>query len=604
MALPANLTTVTVSHKHTNLGGAAMTGTVTWTSSADLLSDSEDTTINASSIRVALDLTGAWSVVVPVVDDPDVEPNGWTYTVTFNLTDPATGLAVTRTQTVQVTASMAPVIDWGELVPATLVAETSPYGRLAVANTWTQDQTFSGALRLSDPATLPATDPTGGGTLFADAGALKWRSPGGIEVLSGGATPLSVKAYGAVGDGVADDSAAIQAAINTAAVTKSIVFLPPGLYKIGTPLLIDADIEMCGEGWNTVLKLGPNVNDYVIKFGTSQGDGNTIKLRKFRVDGNQTQQTTDGGCILANNAVWSVFDELHLHHAFDVALFLRGQQGAFGGQFGHHNHVSRCLFDNGADSPGNGQGLRIISCDENYIVDCDFEFNGGGGAEPFHVKDWSGLNSFVSCVFVGGGTGIKFQDVSGSRVIGCMFDAVGGHALDVTGSQMQIVGNNFFGTRTLINTNFHIFMQFGGYNAISGNIFSSGGGEQLRAFISQGPSSTNNTVTGNTFRVDGAVGIPGGYDWNGSNARALNTKIRGNVGLPDDGQGVVTLTAGSAVVADTSVTANSLIFLTAQTTGGTPGFLGVSTRTPGTSFTITSSSGTDTSTVAYQIFEP
>lgn len=64
------------------------------------------------------------------------------------------------------------------------------------------------------------------------------------------------------------------------------------------------------------------------------------------------------------------------------------------------------------------------------------------------------------------------------------------------------------------------------------------------------------------------------------------------------------MTAGSIVVSNTSVTANSRIFLTAQNTGGTPGALRVSARTPGTSFTITSSSGTDTSTVAYEIFEP
>jgi hypothetical protein len=69
-------------------------------------------------------------------------------------------------------------------------------------------------------------------------------------------------------------------------------------------------------------------------------------------------------------------------------------------------------------------------------------------------------------------------------------------------------------------------------------------------------------------------------------------------------QGTATLVAGSAVVANTSVTANSRILLTSQADGGTPGFLRVSTRTAGTSFTITSSSGTDTSTVAYQIFEP
>ncbi len=69
-------------------------------------------------------------------------------------------------------------------------------------------------------------------------------------------------------------------------------------------------------------------------------------------------------------------------------------------------------------------------------------------------------------------------------------------------------------------------------------------------------------------------------------------------------QGTVTLVAGSATVANTNVTANSRIFLTSQVDGGTPGFLRVSTRTAGTSFTITSSSNTDTSTVAYEIFEP
>lgn len=69
-------------------------------------------------------------------------------------------------------------------------------------------------------------------------------------------------------------------------------------------------------------------------------------------------------------------------------------------------------------------------------------------------------------------------------------------------------------------------------------------------------------------------------------------------------QGTGTLVAGSLVVANTSVTANSRIFLTSQADGGTPGFLRVSARTPGTSFTVTSSSAADTSTFAYEIFEP
>lgn len=69
-------------------------------------------------------------------------------------------------------------------------------------------------------------------------------------------------------------------------------------------------------------------------------------------------------------------------------------------------------------------------------------------------------------------------------------------------------------------------------------------------------------------------------------------------------QGTAVLAAGSAVVANTSVTASSRIFLTSQADGGTPGFLRVSARVAATSFTITSSNAADTSTVAYEIYEP
>ncbi len=68
--------------------------------------------------------------------------------------------------------------------------------------------------------------------------------------------------------------------------------------------------------------------------------------------------------------------------------------------------------------------------------------------------------------------------------------------------------------------------------------------------------------------------------------------------------GVATLVAGAVVVANTKVTANSRIFPASQADGGTPGSLRISARTPGTSFTITSSSNTDTSVVAYIIVEP
>lgn len=68
--------------------------------------------------------------------------------------------------------------------------------------------------------------------------------------------------------------------------------------------------------------------------------------------------------------------------------------------------------------------------------------------------------------------------------------------------------------------------------------------------------------------------------------------------------GTAVLVGGTLLVANTTITANSRIFLTSQVNGGTPGFLRVSARVPGTSFTILSSSGTDTSTVGFLIIEP
>lgn len=68
--------------------------------------------------------------------------------------------------------------------------------------------------------------------------------------------------------------------------------------------------------------------------------------------------------------------------------------------------------------------------------------------------------------------------------------------------------------------------------------------------------------------------------------------------------GTLTLNGATpVVVANTSVTANTRIFLTPQLAGGTPAHFWVSGRSAGVSFTVTGTAG-DTSTVAYLLVEP
>ena len=67
--------------------------------------------------------------------------------------------------------------------------------------------------------------------------------------------------------------------------------------------------------------------------------------------------------------------------------------------------------------------------------------------------------------------------------------------------------------------------------------------------------------------------------------------------------GTATLSSGTVTVTNTVVTANSYIYLTHQSASGTVGTPYISAKTAGTSFTITSTSGSDASTIAWLIVE-
>jgi parallel beta-helix repeat protein len=88
---------------------------------------------------------------------------------------------------------------------------------------------------------------------------------------------VSVKDFGAVGDGVADDTAAIQAAINAG----NGVFFPTGTYLVSAQINLKANLLLQGEGGSKiVLKVG--VTPYVLR-----GDAvNNFTMRDLEIEGN------------------------------------------------------------------------------------------------------------------------------------------------------------------------------------------------------------------------------------------------------------------------------------------------------------------------------
>jgi hypothetical protein len=116
---------------------------------------------------------------------------------------------------------------------------------------------------------------------------------------------------------------------------------------------------------------------------------------------------------------------------------------------------------------------------------------------------------------------------------------------------------------------------------------------------------------GQAAGITGITSNSGSGSWAHTGAFSASGAINSSVGLTikegaNAKQGIATLVAGTVTVSNTSVTANSRIQLTVQSLGTvtSPKAVAITARTAGTSFTITSADNTDTSIVAYEIFEP
>jgi hypothetical protein len=128
---------------------------------------------------------------------------------------------------------------------------------------------------------------------FQSSGAGAWvRLLPGTSVLSStyvqqGRLMVSVKdaAYGAIGDGVANDTAAIQAALTAVAnAGGGMVYLPPGTYRITAGLLTASKVTLVGAGQSSLIKPDyPSAINFVIRNDYTIATSGVI-LRDFAID--------------------------------------------------------------------------------------------------------------------------------------------------------------------------------------------------------------------------------------------------------------------------------------------------------------------------------
>jgi hypothetical protein len=174
--------------------------------------------------------------------------------------------------------------------------------------------------------------------------------------------------FGAKGDGVADDTAAIQLALDAArAAGGATVFVPPGTYKTTATLLLYSNTTLRGFGWTSIIKGAAGANPIIKGTDPTQGLVEGCSIERLKIDGTSIATGLTG-------IYWTRY--------LAGAPVTAGRNNSITGVRVSNCDVGiRCIWD---------QGLAIRSCyiesnriglyaSDNsqlgYVSQCDFRYN-------------------------------------------------------------------------------------------------------------------------------------------------------------------------------------------------------------------------------------
>jgi hypothetical protein len=204
---------------------------------------------------------------------------------------------------------------------------------------------------------------------LADSSAGKGAAMVAFKQLGTGAVPrllsdklgdtISVKDFGAKGDGTTDDTAAVQACINAATAVGKETFFPGGTYLCGK-LTIPSQCQITGEsgerskiklknGANTNLLESTSFQAYALTGSPNIGDVG-IKISRITIDGNASNNTSASDKLGAGIALYGeriCLREVYIMNCAGHGMVTDGPLygGGDGDWFGMEAHFERIVID-------------------------------------------------------------------------------------------------------------------------------------------------------------------------------------------------------------------------------------------------------------------
>ena len=212
---------------------------------------------------------------------------------------------------------------------------------------------------------------------------------------------VNVLDYGAVGNGIADDTTALQAAINAAHTASKPVYLPAGTYKVIDSLVLYDNAVVFGDGFRITTITGTLANKSILRTQYGETPSYTQRttgwnLRDFAINANSASTSTGLNC---GNVGYSSLSNLYISNA-SIGLFC-SQRTYYLFSYGLQvQNCSVCL-----DLQSDGGGNHFVNSNFGFLVSGVYIRQGGwdftGG-----VID-TGTVGAAACIDVGidGGAG-------------------------------------------------------------------------------------------------------------------------------------------------------------------------------------------------------
>lgn len=214
-------------------------------------------------------------------------------------------------------------------------------------------------------------------------------------------SPFNVLDFGAVGDGVANDTAAIQNALNAAHDAGGhAVYVPAGIYSV-TQLKMRNHTALYGDGWSSRIQLRAGSNQNLIVLWDTSTEWTL--LSNLMIDGNRYNNSAGDAISYNNNGgTFTFFDPNHIIQ--DVLIYTAAGSGLVLSADCRESKIIN-VFCTGA----NGNGY-YLACTDSTFVNCT---SGSAGLTGWNILGPN--NRITSCKSFG----------SGRLVAGGGFDGAG-----------------------------------------------------------------------------------------------------------------------------------------------------------------------------------